>query len=278
MLRNSSMPDIQTQYNLGERNFPKLQLRRIDLRGEKLRGINLEGSDLSYADLRDTDLSNANLSGCYFNEANLTAAKLEGANLKGAYLIKAYLTKANFQKAILQEAYLTGAFLTKANFMKADLTGAYLTGTQISGAYFKGAIYSSATRFERGFDPALAGMAQISTFNMAANRKITIDNLITNFEQIASLTSNYLGITITAKYLDSSRPEIEWLQNFKIDHKSKITFDGSLNAKVTSIQLKWFEKWQTAFIKSCSIFVQDLPNMIREKHLGIDHIGENVAA
>jgi hypothetical protein len=274
MLENLSITDIQNKYKLGERNFAKLQLRRINLRGAFLKGINLEGSDLSYADLREADLSRANLCGCYLNETNLSGANLTNTNLKSAYLIKAYLTKANLSKAILQEAYLTGAFLTKANLMRADLTGTLLNGTQISGVYFKGAIYNNNTRFDRGFDPVKVGMEKISSLNVTAQRKITVANLTQNFENIISLTSHYLGVNLTIKYFNSSRPDKNWLQNFTIDKKGKIGFNGSLDHQVTSIQLKWFEKWENTFIKSCSFIMQDLPVLIEEKHLGINEIGE----
>lgn len=278
MLDNTSIMDIQTKYSLGERDFPKSQLRRVNLRQANLRGINLQGSDLSYADLREADLSNANLSGCYLNEANLSCAKLRDANLKGAYLIKTYLTKANLTKAILQEAYLTGAFLTKANLMKADLSGAFFNGAQISGVYFTGAVYNNNTRFDRGFDPVIAGMEKNSTFNVLSQRKITVESLVGNFEAIANLSSRYLGESITTKYFESSRPDKEWLQSFTMGQKCKINFNGSLNTQVTNIQLRWFEKWENTFIKSCSFIVQDLPKMIEDKKLGINNLLDVSAA
>ncbi len=278
MLTNTVNGDIQVRYNSGERDFSKLQLRRIDLRGANLRGVNLEGSDLSYADLRDADLSNANLSGCYFNEANLTGAKLNSANLQGAYLIKAYLTKANFTKANLHETYLTGSFLTKANLMKADLSGAFLNGAHLGGSFFKGAVYDNATRFDRGFDPEAVGMEKTTSSNIISKRKITVQDLVNNFEAIAALSSHYLGGSITAKYFDSTRPDIEWLKNFTIDKNGKITFTEPLTNKVNTIQLKWFEKWVNAFIKSCSFIIQDFQVIIEEKHLDLNSLTKNSAA
>ncbi|MBF2055875.1 MAG: pentapeptide repeat-containing protein [Cyanobacterium sp. T60_A2020_053] len=264
--------DIKNYYNLGERDFPKQQLRRIDLRGAKLRGINLQGSDLSYADLRDIDLSNADLRNCYFNEANLTGANLTGANLTGAYFIKAYLIKANLRKAIVKEAYLTGSFVTRADFSKADLCGAFLNGAHLSGANFRSAVYDSATRFDRGFEPEKLGMAIVSSFEGAMSHKVTIGDVISNLENIASITSRYLGGTITAKNFEQSRPEVEWLQGFTMDKNSKITFSGSSNQQATMIQLKWLEKWTNSFVKKCSIIVQDLPNIIEDKHLTIQSL------
>lgn len=278
MLVNNYNTDIKTQYNQGERDFPKMQLRRIDLRNSNLKGINLQGSDLSYADLRDADLSNANLSNCYFNEANLSGANLTGANLTGAYLIKAYLTKTDFKKAVLKETYFTGSFLTKANFMKADLSGAFLNGAHLNGAIFQGASYDNTTRFDRCFDPTTLGMTLLSSFQVSASKKITIAQVITNFESIASITSCYLGGMITAKNFNESRPEIEWLQQFSMDKQGKISFTGTLTHQATMMQLKWLEKWTNAFIKKCSLIIQDLPNIIEEKHLTVDYLIKNNVA
>lgn len=278
MLSNNYNTDIKTQYSQGERDFPKMQLRRIDLRNSNLKGINLQGSDLSYADLRDTDLSNANLSNCYFNEANLSGANLSGANLTGAYLIKAYLTKTSFKKAILKEAYFTGSFLTKANLMKADLSGTFLNGAHLNGAIFEGASYDNTTRFDRCFDPVSLGMTLLSSFQTSASKKITIAQVITNFESIASITSCYLGGTITSKNFNESRPDIEWLQQFSMDKQGKITFTGTLTHQATMMQLKWLEKWTNTFIKRCSMIIQDLPNIIEEKHLTVDYLIKNNAA
>lgn len=278
MLLNNTNIDIQTQYDLGERNFPKMELRRIDLKNAQLRGINLEGSDLSYADLRDADLSGANLTKCYLNEANLSGANLSDANLTGAYLIKAYLTKVNFQKAIVKETYFSGSFLTRANFSKADLSGAFLNGAHVNGAVFKGAYYDNTTRFDKGFEPESLGMQKQSSFNLSTGKKVTIGEIVKNFETIASITSKYLGGTITAKHFQDSRPDVEWLQNFAMDKNGKISYGGSFSSQATTIQLKWFDKWTNTFVKKCSVVVQDLPNIIEEKHLTVDFLSKkNVA-
>jgi uncharacterized protein YjbI with pentapeptide repeats len=280
MLENTANINIKTEYNRGQRDFSKLQLRRIDLKNTNLRGINLQGSDLSYTDLKDADLSGANLSNCYFNGANLTGANLSDANLKGAYLIKAYLTRANFKRAILKDAYFTDSFLTnsiltKADFSKADLSGTFLNGVHFDGAIFKDATYDNTTRFDQCFDPVSLGMIIISSFQKTATNKVSIEDMVTNFETIVAITSRYLGGTITAKNFEESRPDIEWLQEFSIDKKGEIGFSGNRKHQLTTMQLKWFEKWTNAFIKKCSIIIQDLPSILEEKHLTVDYLIKN---
>lgn len=272
MLGGTKVSDIQTQYNLGERDFPKLQLRRIDLRNTTLSGINLEGSDLSYADLRGADFSNSNLSNCYLNEANLSGTKLTGANLQGAHLIKAYLSNANLSKANLKESYLTGSFLIKANLSKADLSGTILSGSHLNGTILTGALYDNSTKFDRNFDPDSLGMFQVSSFNGHITKKISIAEIINNFENIAVIVSNYLGRTITAKNFEESRPDVEWLNGFTMDKKGKISFAGSINQKATMIQLRWLEKWSNAFVKKSSMIVQDLPDILQEQNLTVDSL------
>jgi uncharacterized protein YjbI with pentapeptide repeats len=264
--------DIQNQYNIGERDFPKSQLRRIKWQQAQLRGINLQDSDLSYADLRDANLTNANLSNCYLNEANLTGANLTGANLTGAHLIKAYLTKTNFTKANLKEAYFNGSFLTKANLTKADLSGSILNGSHVQGATFQGAIYDQTTRFDRGFEPKSLGMSLVSSFPGSPTKKVTIAEIIHDLENIASITIHYLGGTITAKNFEDSRPNVDWLTSFTMDKKGKISFTESLNQQATSIQRLWLEKWRTAFVKKCSLIVQDLPNIIQDKNFNTEEL------
>lgn len=269
MLKSNVTTNIQKMYSSGERNFPKQQLRRINLKKAQLQGINLEGSDLTYADLREADLRGANLRRCYLNEANLTGADLTGADLTGAYLLKAYLTNINCHKVILKEAYLTGSFLTKGNFRQANIIGALLNGSHLNGAIFQGASYNHTTRFDRGINPENLGMTKVSSFTSTATQKRTIAEVVTNFEKIAEITVNYLGVTITVKNFENSRPDIEWLNSFSMDKQGKINYQGSLNNKATSLQLKWLEKWSNAFIKKSSLIIHDLPKIIEDKQLSI---------
>jgi len=272
MLKHNEVVEVQKRYAQGQRDFSKAQLRRADLRGVNLSGINLRGADLSYANLRDADLSYADLRECYLNEANLIGTKFKKANLEGAYLIKAYLTRASFDEACLQGAFLTGAYLTKVNLNKADLTGAYLTGADLDGAYLKGALYNEKTCFESGFNPVSAGMEKKSAKNSSRKKKVTVEELVAAFNIVTQCSKQYLGGVMTAKYFESSRPNFEWLQNFAINKSAQITFSGVVDSTVTTMQLKWFEKWVNSFITSCSLIVRDFPNIIQQKQLGEGYI------
>ena len=267
MHKNLEITNLQKLYISGDRDFRNSQLRRSDLRNTDLSNINLQGSDLSYADLRQTNLTGANLSHCYFNEANLTGANLTGADLTGSYFIKAYMGQVNCYKAILKDAYFSGSFLTKANLRKADLSGAFFGGSHLTGAIFQDALYSNETRFDAIIKPEKLGMIKASLTSASATQKKTIAELIAHFETIIEITQHYLGGTITMKNYEQSRPDIDWLDNFSINKQGKINYQGSLNNKATTLQVKWMEKWIKSFVKISSFIVRDLARIIEEKRL-----------
>ena len=94
---------------IGERKYPDLKNKRLDLTRVNISGFNLVQFKLK---------------GFNFTEADLTGAFLLGADLTGAVLTGAYLTGAD----------LTGAYrlepdwITKVLLTEADLEGAILTG------------------------------------------------------------------------------------------------------------------------------------------------------
>jgi len=131
---------------IGERKYPDLENKYIDLTE-----VNISGFNLVELNLTGADLTRANLTGAYLTRANLTGANLMRANLTGADLKGAYLIGANLTGANLTGANLTGANLTGANLTRANLTGAYrlepdwitevlLTEADLEGAILTGAI------------------------------------------------------------------------------------------------------------------------------------------
>lgn len=57
-----------------------------------------------------------------------------------------------------------------------------------------------------------------------------------------------------------------------MDKKGKVHFPGNLATPATLLQLKWFEKWTDAFIKKCSLVIQDLPAIVEEKRLTVEDL------
>ncbi|TVQ48024.1 MAG: pentapeptide repeat-containing protein [Gloeocapsa sp. DLM2.Bin57] len=267
MLKDSAELEIRKRYSLGDRQFPNIRLRRAQLKGIKLAQANLKGADLSYANLRDADLSYADLSNAYLNETNLIGANLTGAILHSASLIKALLANADLKNANLTEAFLTKAVLSNVSLIKANLSGAYLNEADLTGIQLQGAIFTPKTQFPGYFNPLTAGMVQKSSVDSLIQQKVTITQLLTSFNQVADCSNHYLGNILTAKYLNSSRPPREWLNNFQIDSQGKITFTDNINAPVTTLQLQYFQEWVGAFIKSCSLIIQDFAKVIKSKNI-----------
>jgi uncharacterized protein YjbI with pentapeptide repeats len=139
---------------IGERKYPDLENKYIDLTRVnisgfnlvqfKLKGFNLTGADLTRAFLLGADLTGAVLTGAYLSGAYLAGANLIGANLTRANLTGADLTRANLIEANLTRANLTGAYLTGADLTQANLTGAYLTGADLTQANLTGANLTGA--------------------------------------------------------------------------------------------------------------------------------------
>ena len=257
MKYSNSTIEFYKQYSLGKRDFHEAQLQRADLSRKVLSQVDLRNADLNHADLRNTDLSHADLRQSCLIRAELSRANLTGANLACADLSKvnfalAQLRDANLNGACLNKAYLTGANLMQVDLSYADLTGTYLIGTDLSEANLSGAFYDNDTSFSPNFDPISAGMRQ----------KYTIKELLDRFSTICNSSSRYLGNIMTAKYFHSSRPNFEWLNQFKINKSNQITFEGLLSDSVSPQQILWIQTWLNNFIESCSQIIKNFSKLI----------------
>ena len=149
--------EIMKNYNEGQTNFKKVELKKAPLIGVSLKGVQLDGSNLREANLQGSNLSDSSLIQVNLALANLVKAVLTNVNLERACLSQAnfqeaYLDRANFQGANLQGANLREAYLFQACFAAADLRGAQLPLKCSYDVY-----YDPKTRFDSDFDPQQAG-------------------------------------------------------------------------------------------------------------------------
>jgi uncharacterized protein YjbI with pentapeptide repeats len=100
-------------------------------------------------------LAGANLSGYRLKGASFWSADLRSADLSRADLSEAWLREAMAEKASFQGANLRRADLVRADLRGADLRGADLRDASLSGTNLDGARYDRATRWPRGFRPAV---------------------------------------------------------------------------------------------------------------------------
>lgn len=67
---------------------------------------------------------------------------------------------------------------------------------------------------------------------------IALDQLIAQFNHSFSFANRYLGATISTKYFHSSRPDFNWLNQFKITSSHRISFIGTVSSFISVEQLK----------------------------------------
>ena len=138
-------PEFLPLYELGQRNFIGICLRR-----HSLRNLQLNGADFRYADLRNSDLQQtvfrfSNLENATFQSANLRGCDLRDSNLKYCNLSHANLIGASLEDADLSYALLIGSNLTQTNIKGASFRETNLNATKISQEQFR-QIYSSGRR------------------------------------------------------------------------------------------------------------------------------------
>jgi len=78
--------ELLRRYQIGERGFPRADLRHANLVGADLRGINLVAADLTGANLEGANLQDANLAYAILSEANLNRTDLTGAKITSEQL------------------------------------------------------------------------------------------------------------------------------------------------------------------------------------------------
>lgn len=104
-----------------------------------------------------------------------------------------------------------------------------------------------------------------SSENLVAS--ISIEELLKIMNKISKFSSNYMGAKLISNYWDLSRPKNECLDSFQINRSAEITFSGVVTEWATSAQYRAIKEWVAAFMKQCSLIMQDLPSLIEEKCL-----------
>ena len=94
--------------------------------------------------------------------------------------------------------------------------------------------------------------------------RVTLKELLQALNQLSLSTTQYLGKAVITNYWKSTRPDIEWLQNFEVSRTAELTLTSSesLSEGVTPEQLKWIQTWVAAFIKRCIKVIRDFPALV----------------
>lgn len=99
---------------------------------------------------------------------------------------------------------------------------------------------------------------------------LNLKDLLVALNHLSQFTTQYLGTTVIVNYWKSSRPAIEWLNNFQVDRAAHITFSGtppSGSQSLSDEQHQWLQEWVVAFIDRCSKVIRDFPAIIKQTAL-----------
>jgi hypothetical protein len=97
--------------------------------------------------------------------------------------------------------------------------------------------------------------------------QISLEELLLALNQLSQFATQYLGITVVTNYWKSTRPAIEWLNQFQVDRSAQITCPESnlnLAAKITPDQQQWMQEWTMGFIQRCSRVIRDFPELVKQ--------------
>lgn len=100
---------------------------------------------------------------------------------------------------------------------------------------------------------------------------VNIKELLTALNHFSQFTTQYLGNTVVTNYWKSTRPDVEWLNNFQIDRSAQLTFveAGSSNSAqvISPEQHQWVQAWTAAFIQRCSRVIRDFSTIVEQRAL-----------
>lgn len=145
---------------------------------------------------------------------------------------------------------------------------------------------STSTHAKNGFQRPVSGtmptpVAQSTSSPIAnppasspsASPSPTLDQPATMREVLAAMNhlskyaTQYLGPMVVANYWKTSRPNIDWLNQFQVERSAQIN-GGEPSFALSAEQHQWIREWVVAFIERCSKVIRDFPKSV--KHTALD--------
>jgi len=96
---------------------------------------------------------------------------------------------------------------------------------------------------------------------------VTIEQLLNALNHLSQFSSSYIGTKLTANYWQLTRPDSQWLDNFRINRSAELVFSGAATECVSSLEHQLVKEWAAAFITHCSQIILNLPVMIEQRGL-----------
>jgi len=103
-------------------------------------------------------------------------------------------------------------------------------------------------------------------------KQVTLKEILAALNHLSGFTTQYLGVAVISNYWKSSRPKnIEWLNDFQVNRKAEISFNGessqSESGEVREQEIEWMQSWVAAFINRCAKVIRDFPTLVEQKAL-----------
>lgn len=117
--------------------------------------------------------------------------------------------------------------------------------------------------------PTPASLGQNSSATTLS--EASLKDFLTALNQVSQFTAQYLGNIVVSNNWRSSRPAVEWMNQFQISRSGEISLAGTtppLQTQVLSAeQQKWMQDWTEAFVDRCSKVIRDFPELIKQRAL-----------
>lgn len=98
---------------------------------------------------------------------------------------------------------------------------------------------------------------------------VKIEDIVVALNHLNHFSTSYLGNILTLNIWQSTRPQVDWLNNFQINRSTKkFTFSGTSAETADAIQLQWIQEWVSAFIYQISQTFKDFSISVEQKRIG----------
>lgn len=95
----------------------------------------------------------------------------------------------------------------------------------------------------------------------------TLKDMLAAMNELSKFTTQYLGATVVTNYWKTTRPSIDWLNQFEVERSAQISPPTQIPGatKLTDDQQQWIRTWVDAFIQRCAKVIRDFPKSVRQK-------------
>lgn len=117
----------------------------------------------------------------------------------------------------------------------------------------------------------LADSTTSSALDQTSDEPVNLQAVLAALNQLSQYAAQYLGKTVVTNTWKSSRPPVEWLNQFQVDRSAKIVFLSSDVAapsqELNPEQHQWVQEWTVAFIQRCGRIIRGFPRTVTQKVL-----------